>query len=283
MSVRLIDWLIDWLVDWLVEWLIDWLICWLVDRLIDWLIYIGGSTCTIPASIPNMVVYHSTTRVNFSDSFGQNATVFTESTELLFHCEHLGTFQLTGPPRIVCLDGVWSAPLPACTNLLPDSTTATANELDRLNLPPAILYHKTAGITGIGRTGELLVYPSTDLQLDCVWKRTDGTPSWTVSHQFRVYPKGNQSINQSINQSLNQSINQLINQSIGLWINLSINQSINQSINRSMDQSINQMVSRSATSWGIRHTFENFLCYKFFSSSQILTETKKVVCKTRKK
>ncbi|OQV22151.1 Protein lev-9 [Hypsibius exemplaris] len=144
----------------------------------------GGGACTIPEALPNMVVYQQgNVRLNFSDP-SVRETVFSENTELLFHCTHLGLFQLTGSSRVACVNGVWNEPLPVCLSLLDVAGH------DLLNMPPAIYYHKSAGITGLSPLGELLVYPSTDLQLDCVWRRSDGTPSWLVSHQFRLYPKG---------------------------------------------------------------------------------------------
>ncbi|XP_055328022.1 sushi, von Willebrand factor type A, EGF and pentraxin domain-containing protein 1-like isoform X2 [Paramacrobiotus metropolitanus] len=138
--------------------------------------------CAIPDSIPHMYAYNGNQRINLGKVNAVFPRVFDEKTELLFHCEHLGIFRLSGPPRTSCMDGTWNNGIPQCESLI--------TKEPQLHATPAILYRKTAGIIGISKNGELIVYPSTDVQFDCLWKRTDGTPSWMVSHQFRIYPKG---------------------------------------------------------------------------------------------
>lgn len=152
--------------------------------------------CLIPGTIPNLVVYSGDQRL-FLPISPQTAVPMKENSELLFHCQHLGMFRLIGPPRLTCKKGAWDGPFPRCEDLVVISESGKY----ATSYPP-IMYHKTSGIIGEGKNGELIVYPSTDLQLDCLWRRMDGSPSWMVSHQFRVYPKGQWSPALAVDRSL---------------------------------------------------------------------------------
>ncbi|GAV05641.1 hypothetical protein RvY_15741 [Ramazzottius varieornatus] len=127
-------------------------------------------------NLDHIVVYQANTKLNVSSS-----NIFPDNTELLFHCEHLGLYQLIGSPRLICTNNRWDGMVPRCESLTGSAEPAS--------LPPAVHYRITSGIIGFSSHGELLVYPSTNLLLDCEWPRQKDTPSWTVSHSFRRYSK----------------------------------------------------------------------------------------------
>lgn len=58
------------------------------------------------------------------------------------------------------------------------------------SLPPRIEWRVTGGSEVLGRGGEVVVTPGAGLVLDCIFRRSSGTPEWSWHDTARDFPTG---------------------------------------------------------------------------------------------
>lgn len=121
-------------------------------------------------------------------------------------CSDIGKFAFSGSSHRRCVNGQWSGAKPTCLALNqeydyarksgPESrvyplldTPPLRTRLDQplvlsptVDKPPTILFRHKNGPIAQTNDGRLLVYPGTELYLECLWMRRYGTPRWNVTH-----------------------------------------------------------------------------------------------------
>ncbi|XP_045132686.1 uncharacterized protein LOC123516957 isoform X3 [Portunus trituberculatus] len=100
-------------------------------------------------------------------------------TELVSRCADIGKFAFSGSSHRRCINGQWSGVEPECLGLNREYDYA-------LDKPPTILFRHKNGPIAQTNDGRLLVYPGTELYLECLWMRRYGTPRWNVTHTHPV-------------------------------------------------------------------------------------------------
>lgn len=94
-----------------------------------------------------------------------------------------GKYYLEGPQRRRCVGGRLDGEEPRCfgLNQLQDFDSEAA---------PTILFRHQNGQIAQTNEGDLLITPGTILHMECLWKRRNGTPYWTImTNSGRTYPQ----------------------------------------------------------------------------------------------
>ncbi|XP_042217249.1 complement factor H-like isoform X2 [Homarus americanus] len=130
---------------------------------------VGNNSCTWRNNHPNLVTFHNDKQVK------DDVAEFPPGTELVSRCVDIGKYGMAGSSHRRCLNGYWTSGSPVCFGLNREYDYA----LDR---PPTILFRHKNGPIAQTNDGRLLVYPGTELYLECLWMRRYGTPRWNVSH-----------------------------------------------------------------------------------------------------
>nr|XP_045606863.1 sushi, von Willebrand factor type A, EGF and pentraxin domain-containing protein 1-like [Procambarus clarkii] len=130
---------------------------------------VGNNSCTWRNTQANLVTFHGDQEVS------GEVLEFPQDTELVSRCVDIGKYAMVGTAHRRCLNGYWSTAAPVCFALNREHDYA----LDR---PPTILFRHKNGPIAQTNDGRLLVYPGTELYLECLWMRRYGTPRWNVSH-----------------------------------------------------------------------------------------------------
>ncbi|XP_069937241.1 sushi, von Willebrand factor type A, EGF and pentraxin domain-containing protein 1 [Cherax quadricarinatus] len=137
---------------------------------------IGNNSCIWRNNQDNLVTFHNDREVT-------DMMEFPPGTELVSRCIDIGKYAMAGASHRRCLNGYWSSAAPLCFALNREHDFA----LDR---PPTILFRHKNGPIAQTNDGRLLVYPGTELYLECLWMRRYGTPRWNVSHSHAKYWTG---------------------------------------------------------------------------------------------
>lgn len=103
--------------------------------------------------------------------------------EIHLRCVEPGLYKFVGNDTLICDDGSWTSDVPYCV-----ATTMHRNF--SLQAPPTILYHVVSGDAGLTEDGSIVVFPGTIINLDCLYQRQYGNPTWawTPTHS-RQYPR----------------------------------------------------------------------------------------------
>ncbi|XP_068247282.1 sushi, von Willebrand factor type A, EGF and pentraxin domain-containing protein 1-like isoform X1 [Palaemon carinicauda] len=131
----------------------------------------GNKSCIWKKSESRVVTFHGDLELT------ELVMEFPPGTELVSRCSDIGKYAFVGSVRRRCVDGEWTGESPKCFGLNRDFSYS----LDR---PPTILIRHKDGPIAQTNDGQLLVYPGTQLYLECLWVRRYGTPRWNVSHTF---------------------------------------------------------------------------------------------------
>ncbi|XP_050718385.1 uncharacterized protein LOC126999691 isoform X2 [Eriocheir sinensis] len=135
---------------------------------------LGNTSCMWRNSQPNLVTFLEDRQLR------EEALELPPGTELVSRCSDIGKFAFSGSSHRRCVNGQWSGAKPTCLALNREYDYA-------LDKPPTILFRHKNGPIAQTNDGRLLVYPGTELYLECLWMRRYGTPRWNVTHTHPNY------------------------------------------------------------------------------------------------
>lgn len=101
--------------------------------------------------------------------------------ELRLRCTEPGLYKFVGNDSLLCDDGEWTADMPYCV-----ATTLHRNF--SMQAPPTIQYQVVSGDAGLDEDGQVVVFPGTILNIDCLYQSKFGNPHWSWSSSHRQYP-----------------------------------------------------------------------------------------------
>ncbi|CAK1543665.1 unnamed protein product [Leptosia nina] len=129
---------------------------------------ISNNTCTFRNEEPHVVSFFNDLEITETVEFPPGAVIVSR-------CSDIGKYALTGSQTRRCIGGTWDGVKPTCFGLNQENDYA-------MEKPPTILFRHANGPIAQSNDGKLLVYPGTDLHMECLWMRRFGNPKWNVTY-----------------------------------------------------------------------------------------------------
>ncbi|CAB3232406.1 unnamed protein product [Arctia plantaginis] len=128
----------------------------------------NNNSCIFQNEEPNVVAFYNDLQITETVEFPAGAVIISR-------CSDIGKYEMTGSQTRKCIGGSWDGVKPSCFGLNQENDYA-------MERPPTILFRHSQGPIAQTNDGKLLVYPGTNLHMECLWMRRFGNPKWNVTH-----------------------------------------------------------------------------------------------------